>query len=86
MDKLYSDLIIHSITYKLADREWTSAVGGTVPTANLKITRIIRDEDNFEFYGELCYAIYVKGDDGKEFLWRSVPNSRSPIITYDAND
>jgi len=86
MDKLYVDLIIHSISYKMTSRDVTFSVGGVTSGGNLKITRILRDEDNFHFYGKLMYAIFAKGNDGKEFLWRSVPDGMEPIITYDAND
>lgn len=84
MDKLYTDLTIHSITYKLASRDVTLSVGGEIPNAKLKITRILRDEANYEFYGKLMYAVYVTGEDKKEFLWRSIPDGLEPVITYDA--
>lgn len=85
MDKLYSDLIIHSISYKTISRDVTFSVGGFASAGNLKITRILRDEDNHGFYGELMYAVFAEGRDGKEFLWKSIPQGANPVITYDAN-
>jgi hypothetical protein len=86
MDKLYSDLTIHSIMVPLHNKELVYTVKQTIPTQSLVITRIHRDEDNYEFFGDLRYAIYAAGPDKKEFLWRSISERQGPIITFDAND
>jgi hypothetical protein len=86
MDKLYSDLTIHSIMVPLHNKELVFTVGQKIPSANITITRIHRDEANYEFYKKLMYAIFVVGEDKKEFLWRAIPDGLNPIPTFDAND
>lgn len=85
MEKLYSDLTIHSITIPLSTREMVISVGKEISSTGLTVTRIHRDEDNYEFFGTIRYAIYAHGKDKKEFLWRSISEGSNPILTFDAN-
>ena len=86
MDKLYTDLTIHSIMVPIATKELVFTVGQSIATANLLITRIERDDANYEFFKKLRYVIYAKGKDEKEFIWRSISEDSNPIITFKAND
>lgn len=51
---------------------------------NSVISSIIRNENNFYFYGYLEYEIYLKVDN-EEKLWRTVPGHMA-VVTYDINE
>ena len=57
-------------------KQWQTPDGNTVV-----IDEILRDENNFFFFGNLRYLVYVKNKDGDRILWRSYENC--PItVTY----
>lgn len=51
-------------------------VNQTVPAGDnpLTITKIIRDENNFYFFGCIQYQIYAKLKDEPQFVWKYFEN------------
>lgn len=52
---------------------------------NSVISSILRNENSFYFYGFLEYEIYIKINDSKEVLWRTVPGNMA-VVTYDISE
>jgi len=66
---------IHSIKINEGDVIMTYAVGGEFMNKAIKICEIIRDENNYHFFGKIRYLIYVKKKGDKEiFCWKTLFN------------
>lgn len=73
--------VIHSLAI---GADWKNAFTLTVGKVvnGLTISTIVRDENNFYFFGNVRYVVYVKNKDGVECIWRTYENMPA-AVTYE---
>lgn len=82
MEKLLSDITIHQITWDTPTTSFTFRVGQSVPIGDsrVEISKIIRDENNYHYFGTIIYIIYAKNSGDEEYIWRYVENQPVSIV------